>query len=70
MNSQKRTTCDGTCIIDDEYSDWHGHNCDVANLNISLAKERDMVNYMALKLQSYTGKSAVEEILEAKKAIS
>jgi len=68
MNSQKRTTCDATCILDEEYGDWHGHYCDVAFINNQLSKERDMVNYMALKLQTLTGKSAVEEILEAKNA--
>lgn len=61
----KRDTCNEYCTADDEYGDSHDHDCNIAVLNISLMRERDMVNYMALKLQSYTGKPAVEEIIEA-----
>jgi uncharacterized Fe-S cluster-containing MiaB family protein len=61
----KRSTCNEYCTNDAEFGDSHDHYCDIDALNLALTRERDIVNYMALKLQSLTEKSAIEEIIEA-----
>lgn len=59
-----RPSCDDDCTIV-ELMEVHSHQCDLVYMNKLLLKERDVVNYLALKLQSFTKHPAVEEILEA-----
>jgi hypothetical protein len=64
-DSRVRESCTEGCIVN-QYAETHSHFCDLSHAHMLINIERDIVNYLALKLQSVTGQAAIDQILEAR----